>query len=51
MSLSVAAANSALQRARDGLQAQLGPHRLEWAPPRATAAERRLLDGLAAACG
>jgi RNA polymerase sigma factor (sigma-70 family) len=47
MALSVPASNSALQRARAGLRAQLGAHRLDWAAQRPTAAERHLLEGLA----
>jgi RNA polymerase sigma-70 factor (ECF subfamily) len=47
MSLSLAATNSALQRARQGLRAHLGRERLDWAARRPTVAERYLLDGLA----
>jgi len=41
---SVAAANSALQRARATMQAHLPSHRLEWAAPDPSPAERELLD-------
>jgi RNA polymerase sigma-70 factor (ECF subfamily) len=47
MSLSVAATNSALQRARQSLRAHLGLERLDWAARRPTTAERSLLEGLA----
>jgi RNA polymerase sigma factor (sigma-70 family) len=50
MSLSVAASNSALQRAREGLRAQLGSCRLDWESARPTPVERHLLDELVAAC-
>jgi RNA polymerase sigma-70 factor (TIGR02960 family) len=41
---SVAAANSALQRARATMQQQLPARRTDWTAPRPTAAERELLD-------
>ncbi|WP_432876509.1 RNA polymerase subunit sigma-70 [Kribbella sp. CA-245084] len=41
--LSVAAVNSALQRARPVLRDQLPPHRSEWSAPAASADERELL--------
>jgi RNA polymerase sigma-70 factor (ECF subfamily) len=41
--LSVAAVNSALQRARPVLRDQLPPHRSEWSVPAASADERELL--------
>jgi RNA polymerase sigma factor (sigma-70 family) len=50
MSLSLAAANSALQRGRHGLRGHLASDRLDWASARPTARERPLLDGLLAAC-
>ncbi|MCI0689527.1 MAG: RNA polymerase subunit sigma-70 [Sporichthyaceae bacterium] len=40
---SVAAANSAVQRARATMQAHLPSHRLDWTAPQASAAERELL--------
>ncbi|WP_344238380.1 RNA polymerase subunit sigma-70 [Kribbella hippodromi] len=42
--LSVAAVNSALQRARPVLREHLPPHRTEWSATGATAAERELLE-------
>jgi RNA polymerase sigma factor (sigma-70 family) len=51
MSLSVAATNSALQRGREGLRRHLGGQRLDWSCARPTSHERRLVDGLVAACG
>jgi RNA polymerase sigma factor (sigma-70 family) len=50
LSLSVPAANSALQRGRSGLRGQLAGDRLDWPSARPTANERSLLDGLVAAC-
>jgi RNA polymerase sigma factor (sigma-70 family) len=47
MSVSVAASNSALQRARTALRAHLGQQRLDWAAERPTAVERHLIEGLA----
>lgn len=41
---SVAAANSALQRARTTMQAHLPSHRLDWSAPEPSAAERVLLE-------
>ncbi|GAA0627194.1 RNA polymerase subunit sigma-70 [Kribbella sandramycini] len=43
LDLTVAAANSALQRARPVLRAQLPPHRAEWSVTASTAAEQALL--------
>jgi RNA polymerase sigma factor (sigma-70 family) len=50
MSLSVAATNSAVQRGREGLRRHLGGQRLDWDSARPTRRERRLVDGLVAAC-
>jgi RNA polymerase sigma-70 factor (ECF subfamily) len=44
LSTTVPATNSALQRARGGLRAQLAPRRLEWTCAAPTAPERRALD-------
>jgi len=44
LSTSVAAANSAVQRARSVLRAQLPPQRTDWQAARPTAAERQLLQ-------
>jgi RNA polymerase sigma-70 factor (TIGR02960 family) len=41
---SVAAANSALQRARASMQAHLPSHRLDWSAPEPSPEERELLD-------
>jgi RNA polymerase sigma factor (sigma-70 family) len=45
LSTSVAAANSALQRSRDGLRRRLAEDRLEWACEPPSAAQRRALRG------
>jgi RNA polymerase sigma factor (sigma-70 family) len=49
LSLSVAASNSALQRARSRLRAQLAPDRLQWASAPASRAERRFAAALSRA--
>ncbi len=46
MATSVAASNSALQRARDGLRTQLARERLDWGGAPATGAERRYVAAL-----
>ena len=49
LEIGVAAANSALQRARETLQRQLpGDRREDWAAPQASETERRLLEGFIA---
>jgi RNA polymerase sigma-70 factor (ECF subfamily) len=44
LSSTVPATNSALQRARDGLRANLSPRRLDWACAAPCASQRRTLD-------